>query len=57
VDRLRGQGRRKQGRSQLRGEDCVRRDIHKLGVVGEWREFSEDRREVEEYLGQGRAEA
>ena len=22
---------------------CVRRDIHKVGVVGEWRELAEDR--------------
>ena len=27
----------------MRWEDCVRRDIHKVGVVGEWRKFVEDR--------------
>ena len=32
------------------------RDIHKVGAIGEWRELAEDR-EVEEYRGQGRAEA
>ena len=27
----------------MRWEDCVRRDICKVGVVGEWRELAEDR--------------
>ena len=31
------------GRSRLRWEDCVRRDISKVGVVGEWRVLPEDR--------------
>ena len=44
VDRLREQGRRKRGRLQLRWEDCVRREIHKVGVVGEWREFAQAKR-------------
>ena len=43
VDRLREQGRRKRGRPQFIWEDCVRRDISKVGVVGEWRELAEDR--------------
>ena len=43
VDWLREQGRRKRGRLWWRWEECVRRDISKLGVVGEWRELAEDR--------------
>ena len=43
VARLREQGRRKRGRPRLRWEDGVMRDIHKVGVVGEWRELAEDR--------------
>ena len=43
VDGLREQGRRKRGKPQLRWEDCVRRDISEVGVVGEWRELAEDR--------------
>ena len=43
VDILRKQGKRKRGRSRLRWKDCVRRDICKVGVVGEWRELAEDR--------------
>ena len=35
VDRLREQGRKKSGRPWLRLEECVRRDIHKVGVVGD----------------------
>ena len=27
----------------MRWEDCVRRDIHKVALVGEWRELAEDR--------------
>ena len=42
ADRLREQGRRKRGRLRLRWEDCVRCDIHKVGMVGEWRELAED---------------
>ncbi len=34
ANRLREQGRRKGGRAQLRWEDCVKRDISKVGVVG-----------------------
>ena len=44
ADRLSEQGRRKRGRPRLRWEDCVRRDISKVWVVGEWRELAEDRR-------------
>ena len=43
ADRLTLQGRRKRGRPRLTWEDCVRRDIHKVVVVGEWRELAEDR--------------
>ena len=43
ADSMREQGRRKRDRPQLRGEDCVRRDIIKMGMVGEWRELAEDR--------------
>ena len=43
TDRLREQGMRKRGRPWLRWEDCVRRGISKVGVVGEWRESAEDR--------------
>ena len=43
ADRLREQGKRKRGRLWLRWEDCVRRDINKVGMVGEWRELAEDR--------------
>ena len=55
ADRLREQARRKRGRLRLRWEDCVRRDIRKVAVVGEWREFAEDRgrwRSVEVKAGQ-----
>ena len=43
VDRLRGPRRRRRGRLQLSWEDCVRREISKVGVLGEWRELAEDR--------------
>ena len=43
ADMMREQGGMKKGRPRLRWEDCVRRDIHRVGVVGEWRELSEDR--------------
>ena len=43
ADRLREQDRRKRGRLRLRWEDCVRRDIRKIGLVGEWSELAEDR--------------
>jgi len=33
VNRLREYGKRKRGRLWLRWEDCVRRDISKVGVV------------------------
>ena len=42
AEKLRDQGRRKRCRPHFRWEDCVTRDISKLGVVGEWREFAED---------------
>ena len=35
ADRLREQDGRKIGRPQLKWEDCVRKDIHKVWVVGE----------------------
>ena len=41
---LREQGKRKRGRSWLRWKHCVRRDINKVGVVGEWIEMAEDSR-------------
>ena len=40
---MRERGRRKRGGLRLRWEDCVRRDIRKVGMVGEWRELAEDR--------------
>ena len=43
ADRLREQGMRKWGRPWLRWEDCVRSDINKVGVVGEWREVTDNR--------------
>ena len=43
ADRLREHGGRKRSRLWLRWEDCVRTDIHKVGVVGEWSELAEDR--------------
>ena len=36
-------GRRKRGRPRLRWENCVRRDISKVWVVGDWRDLAEDR--------------
>ena len=35
VDRLREQCWKKKGTPQLRWEDCVRRDINKVGVIGQ----------------------
>ena len=35
------EGRRRRGRSRLRWEDCVKRDL--VGVVGEWRMRARDR--------------
>ena len=43
VDRLREEGWRKRGILWLRWEDCVRRDICMVGMVGEWRMLAEDR--------------
>ena len=40
---LRKQGRRKIERPRLRWECCVRMDIKKVEMVGEWRELAEDR--------------
>ena len=40
---LREQDRMNRGRPQLRWEDCVRRDIPMVEVIGEWRELAEDR--------------
>jgi len=57
ADRLRERGRRKRGRSWLRWEDCVRRDICKVGVVGKWSGLAEDRwrwRSMEVKAGQKR---
>ena len=42
VDRLRKQGGRERGRLRLRWEYCVRSDINKVWMVGEWRELAED---------------
>ena len=43
TSKLREKGRRKRGRPCLGWEDCVRRDICKVGVVGDWRELGEDK--------------
>ena len=43
ADIVREKGRRERGRPWLRCEDCVRRDISKVGVFGEWKELAEDR--------------
>ena len=43
ADRVREQSRRKRAIPRLRWADCVRMDICKVGVVGEWRELAEDR--------------
>ena len=43
ADRLREQGGRKLGRLWLSWEHCVRSDITKVGVCGEWREMAGDR--------------
>ena len=57
ANRLMEQGRRKRGRPWLRLEDCVRRGIRKVVVVGERIELAQDRGRWRSYRGQGRAEA
>ena len=40
---LREQGRRRRGRSMLRWEDCVKRDVKKAGEEGDWKKKTGDR--------------
>ena len=40
---LREQGRRRRGRPRLRWEDCVKRDVEKAGVEGDWKKKTGDR--------------
>ena len=43
VAELREQGRRRRGRSRLRREDCVKRDVRKTGEEGDWKKKTRDR--------------
>ena len=40
---LREQGKRRRGRPRLRWEDCVKRDVKKKGVEGDWKKKTGDR--------------
>ena len=40
---LREQGRRRRGRPRLRWEDCVKRDVKKIGEEGDWKKKTGDR--------------
>ena len=40
---LRGEGRRRRGRSMLRLEDCVKRDVWKTGEEEDWKKKTRDR--------------
>ena len=40
---LREQGRRRRGRSRLRWEDCVKRDVKKAGEEGDWKKKTQYR--------------
>ena len=40
---LRGQGRRRRGRSRLRWEDCVKRDVRKAGEEKDCKKKTRDR--------------
>ena len=40
---LREQGRRRRGRSMLRWEDCVKRDVKKTGEEDDWKKKTGDR--------------
>ena len=40
---LREQGRRRQGRSMLRWEECVKRDVRKAGEEEDWKKKTRDR--------------
>ena len=43
VAELREPGRRRRGRSRLRWEDCVKRDVKKTGEEGVWKKKTGDR--------------
>ena len=43
VAELRGEGRRRRGRSRLRREDCLKRDVVKAGEEQDWKKKTGDR--------------
>ena len=43
AEELGEQGRRRRGRSRLRWEDCVKRDVRKTGEEEDWKKKTRDR--------------
>ena len=41
--KLREEGRRRRGRPMLRWEDCVKRDVRKIGEEEDWKKKTRDR--------------